>query len=161
MEAPTTLPYSIQQFRNVYPHEKQCPLKDHKKVFIQKEATLLSDQFCLTQFKREAGVKNEGEHLSLISKDNKIICLYAEKEILDLIEYDLKNQIHNFFDEIESSIYLPKDFSDFEGFKQEVIGHCLNLKSKQIQISKICHKLIYMLYGFTEEISIQMMDAGY
>ena len=141
-------PYRPLAFKSIYSFEKQCALKDHKKIFIQKDATLLSDQFCLVNFKREEGVKNEGEHLTLLSKDNKTIQIYGPKEILTFIEADLKNHTFNFWDEIEASIFLPQDLEEFEVFKEEIIGHCVKQKLKQLQIQKISNQIIYKLYGF-------------
>ncbi len=134
-------------FRKIYPMEQQCPLKDHPKIFIQKESSNI-DLFCLTQFKYEAGIKNEGEHLTLISTDNSIIRIYAQKELLGFIESDLKTQIHNFWNEIEASIYMPKEETAFGAFKEEIISHCSRIKEKQLKILKILNDLIYKLYGF-------------
>ncbi len=141
-------PYTPLAFRAIYPFEKQCALKDHKKIFIQKDTTLLADQFCLVNSKREEGVKNEGEHLTLLSKENKVIQIYGPKEMLDFIEMDLKKQSFNFWDEIEASIFLPKDLEEFEAFKEEIIAHCVKQKLKQLQIQKISNQIIYKLYGF-------------
>src|SRR3989338_8992040 len=141
-------PYRPLAFKAIYPFEKQCALKDHKKIFIQKDSALLSDQFCLVNLKREEGVKNEGEHLTLLSKDNKTIQIYGPKEILTFIEADLKNHTFNFWDEIEASIFLPQDLEEFEVFKEEIIGHCVKQKLKQLQIQKISNQIIYKLYGF-------------
>lgn len=168
-EKESHLPKS-QTFREVYPLEKQCALKDHKKVFIQKEA-IQSDQFCLTQFNRETGLKNEKEHILLISKDNKMIRIYAEKELLDFIEIDLKKCIHSFWDEIESAIYLPLVHEDFASFKNDIISHCNHIKNKKLQLQKISNELIYKLYGFNiddpdpkkskeAELAIEIMNSG-
>ena len=135
-------------FRAIYPFEKQCALKDHKKIFIQKDSDLLPDQFCLVNFKREEGVKNEGEHLTLLSKENKTIQIYGPKEMLTFIETDLKKQTFNFWDEIEASIFLPKELEDFDAFKEEIISHCVKQKLKQLQVQKISNQIIYKLYGF-------------
>ncbi|MBI3018795.1 MAG: N-6 DNA methylase [Deltaproteobacteria bacterium] len=135
-------------FRAVYPLEKQCALKDHKKIFIQKDTTLLADQFCLVNFKHEEGVKNEGEHLTLLSKENKTIQIYGPAEMLIFIETDLKKQSFNFWDEIEASIFLPKDIEEFEAFKEEIISHGVKQKLKQLQIQKVSNQIIYKLYGF-------------
>ncbi len=141
-------PYLPLAFKAIYPFEKQCALKNHKKIFIQKDNTLIADQFCLVNFKREEGVKNEGEHLTLLSKENKMIQIYGPKDMLTFIETDLKKHTFNFWDEIEASIFLPKDLEEFEVFKEEIISYCVKQKLKQLQIQKISNQIIYKLYGF-------------
>lgn len=137
-------------FKKIYPMEQQCNLKEHKGLFIQKEPSsdAGSNEFCLAQFKRESGIKNEGEHLTLLSNNNAMFRIYGEKGLLDSIEMDLKDQIHNFWNEIELAIYLPTDLNAFLSFKEEVISHCSRIKEKQLNILKICNDLIYKLYGF-------------
>ena len=159
-------------FRQIYPPDKQCALKDHKHVFIDKNNVVDLDQFCLTHFQRQTGIKNEGEHLILVSKNNKLIKIYAHKELMDFMEADLKDQIHNFWNEIEASIFIPIDVEEFAGFREDIISHCVKLKGKQLAISKITHELIYKLYGFNvdnpnedkskaAQKAIEMMAAGF
>ncbi|OGQ17744.1 MAG: hypothetical protein A3B70_05300 [Deltaproteobacteria bacterium RIFCSPHIGHO2_02_FULL_40_11] len=148
-------------FKEIYPPDKQCALKDHRKVFIQKDEDLILEKFSLAQFKREKGLKNEGEHLILISQDNKMIRLYSEKFVLDFIEKDLHSQIHGFWDEIEASILLPEDLEDFEGFRKDIMTYCMNIKYKQIELIQITNELIFKLYGFDidDKDPIKVSDA--
>jgi len=140
--------YNPFSFREIYPPDKQCYLKDHKNVYINTDNVTQLEQFCLAHFKRQDGIKNEGEHLILISKDNRIIKIYAKRELLDFIEDNLKQQLHNFWDEILGAILLPEDLDAFHAFKEDVVAHCLKLKDKQIKLIRIMDELIFKLYGF-------------
>lgn len=159
-------------FRKIFPQEKMCLLKEHSAIFIHKEASFDPEQFCLAQFKREAGIKNEGEHLVLISIKNEMLKIYGPSELLLFIEHDLQKQIHNYWNEIELSVFLPKELPEFASFKEDVSSHCVTLKDKQLKWVSLLNHLVYKLYGFNVDHpdveqsklageAIQMMDAAY
>ncbi|MBI4041900.1 MAG: hypothetical protein HY391_00325 [Deltaproteobacteria bacterium] len=144
----STVPIIASALMQVIPPERCTPLLKHREIYRDIPPSVDLQRFCLHQYRREAGLKCEGEHIALLSQQNQIIKLYGPSLLLDVIENALASFINHFFDEVISAIYLPHSVSDLEMVRDEIRQHCHNLSIKKRQLWWVIDRLFYRFYGF-------------
>ncbi|HLD73939.1 MAG TPA: hypothetical protein VJB34_03460 [Bdellovibrionota bacterium] len=138
------------EIKKIYPLQLQVSFKDHKQVYVDSRGESLQS-FCFLVVKRLKHPHSNEEFLQVMSLDNQFLSIHGHPIYLNLLEQELSKLENLYWDEIEQSLYLPKEVKMFEAFQEEIFGKWMEFSTWKKNIRELLDDLVFRFYGFNPD----------
>ena len=138
------------EIKKIYPLQLQVSFKDHRQVYVDCRGESLQN-FCFLVVKRLKHPHSSEEFLQVMSLDNQFLSIHGHAIYLSLLEQELSQFENLYWDEIEQSLYLPKELKIFEAFQEEIFQKWMELEKWRNNVQDLLDDLVFRLYGFNPD----------